>query len=58
MTINRWIADRITDLFIIEDEDGKIVYDARKTIHEPAGYIMDSVIIDEYTWNGLTVLAI
>lgn len=58
MTIDRWISDRMTDSFIIEDEDGKVLYDARRTLHEPAPYIMESLITDEYTWNGLTVLAI
>lgn len=58
MSIEKWIADRDTDSFIIEDEDGNTIYDGRKTRYEPAYYIMESVIIDLYTWNGVTVLAI
>lgn len=58
MTIDRWISDRTTDSFIIEDEDGKILYDARRTMHEPAPYIMESLITDEYTCDGIIILAI
>ncbi len=58
MTIEKWIADRLDDQFIIEDSDGNKLYDARKTLREPAYYIMESVIIDLYTWNGITVLSI
>lgn len=58
MTIEKWIADRETDRFIIEDADGIIVYDARKTNKDPALYIMCSLIVDVYTWNGVIVLEI
>ena len=58
MTIDKWITDRTDDNFIIEDEDGQILYDARKTTREPAYYIMDSMVIDTYTWHGVTVLTI
>lgn len=58
MTIDSWIADREDDNFIILDEDGNMVYDARKTRNDPALYIVKSVIVDIYTWNGVTVLAI
>ncbi len=58
MTIDSWIADREDDNFIILDEDGNMVYDARKTRNDPALYIVKSVIVDVYTWNGVTVLAI
>lgn len=58
MTIDRWIADRDTDVFVIEDSDGNRIYDSRKNIYEPALYIMDSMITDIYTWHGVTVLAI
>ena len=58
MTIDSWIADRDTDYFIIEDSDGNTLYDARTTNKEPALYIMCSLIVDIYTWNGVTVLAI
>lgn len=58
MTIDKWINDRDTDNFIIEDEDGRILYDARKTTRDPAYYIIESMIIDTYTWHGVTVLTI
>lgn len=58
MTIDSWIADREDDNFIILDEDGNMVYDARKTRNDPALYIVKSIIVDIYTWNGVTVLAI
>lgn len=58
MTIDSWIADREDDNFIILDEDGNMVYDGRKTRNDPALYIVKSVIVDIYTWNGVTVLAI
>lgn len=58
MTIERWLSEREDDNFIIEDEYGKTVYDARKTIYEPATYIMNSMIVDIYTWDAVTVLAI
>ena len=58
MTINEWITNRIDDMFIIVDDDGNVVYDARSTIYEPQTYIMDSVITEEYAWHRLTVLSI
>ena len=58
MSIEKWIADRNTDRFIIEDSDGTTLYDARRTDREPAEYIMESLIIDIYTWNDIVVLAI
>lgn len=58
MSIEKWIADRDTDDFIIEDGDGMKLYDARTTNMEPALYIMCSLIVDVYTWNGVTVLEI
>lgn len=58
MSIEKWIADRNTDRFIIEDSDGTTLYDARCTDREPAGYIMESLIIDIYTWHDVVVLAI
>lgn len=58
MTIEKWIDNREDDNFIIEDETGETVYDARRTSREPAYYIMCSMIVDVYTWNGVTVLAI
>ena len=58
MTIDKWITERENDNFIIEDDDGNIVYDARKTVREPSGYIMNSLIVDVYTWNNVTVLMI
>lgn len=57
MTIERWIADRMDDRFIIRG-DGRKLYDGRTTNYEPADYIMESLILDEYTWNGVTVLEI
>ena len=58
MPISKWITDRIDDMFIIVDDDGNIVYDARSAIYEPQKYITDSVIVEEYSWHGLTVLSI
>lgn len=58
MSIEKWIADRDTDDFIIEDSDGVKLYDARTTNKEPALYIMCSLIVDVYTWNGVVVLEI
>ena len=58
MRITDWITNRIDDMFIIVDDDGNIVYDARSTTYEPQSYIMNSVIIEEYAWHGLTVLSI
>ena len=58
MTVERWILDRENDNFIIADSDGRKLYDARTTNKEPALYIMRSLIVDVYTWHGVTVLAI
>ena len=58
MTIDKWIMNRENDNFIIEDDDGNIVYDARKTERDPALYILNSLITDIYTWNSVTVLSI
>lgn len=58
MTIKRWFSEREDDNFIIEDENGKTIYDARKTLYEPESYIMNSMIVDIYTWDTVTVLAI
>ena len=57
MTIERWIENRNDDCFVIYG-DGRKVYDARTTHYEPADYIMESLIIEMYTWNGVTVLEI
>ena len=58
MSVTDWIYNRDTDLFVIVDDDGIIIYDARKTNYDPQNYICNSLIVDIYTWNGLTVLAI
>ena len=58
MTVDKWIMNRFDDNFIIEDEDGNILYDGRKTDRDPACYISNSKIIDIYTWRGITVLSI
>lgn len=58
MTIAKWIMNREDDNFIIEDDDGTIVYDARKTNRDPALYILNSLVTDIYTWNSVTVLSI
>ena len=58
MSIDNWIANRMNDRFIIEDEDGNIIYDGRKTDKEPPRYVMDSRIADVYTWHDVIVLAI
>ena len=58
MTIGKWIADRDTDCFIIEDSDGNTLYEGRRTIYDPAEYIMCSLIVDIYTWKNVTVLSI
>ena len=58
MKIYDWMLDRENDDFIIVDECGTIVYDARKTTYDPKLYICNSLVVDIYTWNGLTVLAI
>lgn len=57
MTIEKWIADRIDDDFVIYG-DGRKLYDARMTRYEPAPFIMESMVIDVYSWNGVTVLEI
>ena len=57
MTVDMWINERENDNFVIE-YDGKIVYDARKTLKDPAGYIRYSMIVEVYDWNGVTVLSI
>lgn len=57
MTVEKWIAERENDSFIIRG-DGRKLYDARTTTYEPAYYIMESLILDMYTWNGITVLEI
>lgn len=58
MTIEKWIADRDTDDFIIEDTDGTTLYDGRRTNREPASYIMCSLVVDVYTWGNVVVLSI
>ena len=58
MTVETWINDRDTDRFAIYDESGRKLYDGRTTIYEPALYIMYSLIVDIYTWHGVTVLTI
>ena len=58
MKVTDWLYNRENDEFIIVDEFGTIVYDARKTTYDPKLYICNSLVIDIYTWNGLTVLAI
>lgn len=58
MTIAKWIMNREDDNFIIEDDDGTIVYDPRKTNRDPALYILNSLVTDICTWNSVTVLSI
>jgi len=57
MTIENWIASRDDDDFVIYG-DGRKLYDARTTRYEPAPFIMESMVVDMYTWNGVTVLEI
>jgi len=57
MSIEKWILNRDNDNFVIYG-DGRKLYDARSTRYEPAPYIMESMIQEEYTWNGVTVLEI
>ena len=58
MSVSKWIANRTNDNFIIEDEDGRTLYDARRTTYDPPYYIDNSIIIDTYTVDGVTVLTI
>ena len=58
MTVETWIDNREDDNFVIEDERGDRLYDARKTPYEPARYIMHSMIVEVYTWQGVTILLI
>lgn len=58
MSIDNWISNRMDNRFIIEDEDGNVIYDGRKTDREPPRYVMNSMITDVYTWNDIIVLAI
>ena len=58
MNIDNWIANRMDNRFIIEDEDGNVIYDGRKTDKEPPRYVMNSMITDMYTWHDVIVLAI
>ena len=57
MTIERWIENRTDDSFVIYG-DGRKLYDGRTPRYEPADYIMGSMVLDVYTWNGVTVLEI
>lgn len=58
MKVTDWMYDRENDDFIIVDEFGEIVYDARKTTYDPKFYICCSLIVDLYIMNGLTILVI
>lgn len=58
MTVSEWMMNRYDDNFIIDNEDGKTVYDARRTIYDPSLMIMESVITDLYNWDGVIVLEI
>ena len=58
MSVNDWILNRENDVFIIVDDDGNVVYDARSTEYEPQSFICNSLIIDIYVWGELIVLSI
>ena len=59
MTVDRWIMNRLDDNFVIRDwETDKKLYDARTTVYEPSSAIMNSIIVEEYSENGLTILMI
>lgn len=58
MSVYKWIVNRETDSFRIDDEYGRTLYDARRTPYDPPRYIENSIIVDEYTTDGVTVLVI
>ena len=57
MTVNRWINDRENDNFTIWN-DGRKLYDGRTTNREPAPYIMESMVLDIYEYDGVIIIEI
>lgn len=58
MTVSDWMQARYDDNFIIDNDDGKTVYDARRTVYDPSNAIMNSVIVEVYRWDDVLVLSI
>ena len=57
-TVDGWISEREDDDFIIEDDDGRTIYDARTTSADPGYMVSLAPVVDVYRWGGLTVLSI